>query len=174
MKGKILETRARVHVSIRDGEVEIEGTEEFVTTYRTTLEELLKRLTDTSFAAIVTQPSSVASLNAADSPEGSTPSDDLPEFGEALHLLSPGATGTDKILIASFYASRRSADSTFSTADANKLLVEQGIKLANAAQSMKNNMDQKRVFRAGKNFRLSREGVQRVGSLLGRNPFTGQ
>src|SRR3569833_1465509 len=106
MKGKILETRARVHVSIRDGEVEIEGTEEFVTTYRTTLEELLKRLTDTSFAAIVTQPSSVASLNAADSPEGSTPSDDLPEFGEALHLLSPGATGTDKILIASFYASR--------------------------------------------------------------------
>ena len=75
-------------------------------------------------------------------------------------------TGTDQILVAGHYAAMNNAQQTFVTAEANKLLVEQSIKLANPSQSLKNNLNSKKVFKVGSRFKLSRDGIDRVNELL--------
>jgi hypothetical protein len=158
-------TDVRLRISLSTGEFEIEGPEAFITQYDPVVQEILKRLTgSTAF-----EPPPVVN------PETSTPtgtttegaSGTLPEFGEALHRLPKGTTGTDQILVAGYYASHHNSERTFATADASKLLIGQGIKLANPSQSLKNNMERKQVFKTGRKFKLSREGLEHVGQLLG-------
>lgn len=164
-------TDARLRISLSTGEIEIEGPEAFIAQYDSVVQEILRRLADSTqsdfeIRSVAGQASSAPAANATVS-TASGVEDRLPEFGEALHRLPKTTTGTDQILVAGYYASRHSMDRTFPTADASRLLVEQGIKLPNPSQSLKNNMDGKRVFKTGKNYKLSREGLERVGQLLG-------
>ncbi len=89
------------------------------------------------------------------------------EFGEAIHSLPKGSSGTDQILVAGYYAAAGSADGTFATSEANSLLVEQGIKLSNPSQSLKNGLAAKRVFKVGKRFKLSKTGEDSIRSFIG-------
>lgn len=69
-------------------------------------------------------------------------------------------------MLAGLYAQRQSADGTFTTGNANTLLVEQGVKLSNASQAMKGNADAKRAFRVAKrNWKVSKAGEEHLGSL---------
>jgi hypothetical protein len=77
-------------------------------------------------------------------------------------------TNSAQILVAGQYAAMAHGDQTFPTAEASRLLVEQGIKLTNPAQSMTNNLKAKRVFKQGKGYKISREGTERINQLLGR------
>jgi hypothetical protein len=159
---------ARVRVSLSTGELEIEGPETFIAQYDSHVQEILKRLADPTAITFEPSPNDQAGTSAATS--AATPSDlsnGFPEFGEMVHRLPKGTTGTDQILVAGYYVSRRRADRTFPTAEASRLLIEQGIKLPNASQSVKNNIVAKRVFKTGKVFKLSRDGLERVGQLLG-------
>ena len=160
---------ARVRISVSTGEFEVEGTEAFVAQYDSLIQDILKRLADS--AVTVPVPRAEPELVGAVSPVAVVPTpqvaDMLPEFGEAMHRLPKGTSGTDYMLVAGYYASRRTSDRTFATADASKLLVEQGIKLANPSQSLKTAMDAKKVFKTGKSYKLSREGNDRVTQLLG-------
>jgi hypothetical protein len=162
---------ARLRVSLSTGEVEIEGTEAFVAQYDAAIQEILQRLAEAPVAIPAARSDSAQTGEAVASPAVPAQSTDaapaLPEFGEALHRLPKGTSGTDQILIAGYYAASRNADRTFATGDASKLLIEQGIKLPNPSQSLKNNMDAKKVFKTGKHFKLSREGNDRVSYLLG-------
>lgn len=157
---------ARLRISISTGEIEIEGSQDFVNQYDVLVRSILTSLAEAP--AMPPRPVSQAvetSRNAATTPDESNQA--IPEFGEAMHRLPKGTSGTDAILVAGYYAARRTADKVFATADANKLLIEQGVKLSNASQSLKSNMEAKRVFKVGSNFRLSREGLERVAQLLG-------
>jgi len=159
---------ARLRISLAAGELELAGSAEFFAQYDEVVREVLARLTDPArltVAGPAVGQAAAQHLNGHPADGGIAAA--LPEFGGALHRLSNNASGTDQILVAGYYASRRRPDRTFGTSDANTLLVEQGIKLANPSQSLKNAMDSKRVFKAGKNFKLSRDGIQRVGQLLG-------
>ena len=53
------------------------------------------------------------------------------EFGEVLHSLPNGVSGADQMLVAASHAQAASGDNTFSTNEANSLLLEQGVKLSN-------------------------------------------
>jgi hypothetical protein len=72
--------------------------------------------------------------------------------------LAKNASQSDKILLAGSFAAQGTGDKTFSTSEASALLVEQGIKLSNPSQSLKNNLAAKRVFKQGNRFRVSKIG----------------
>ena len=74
-------------------------------------------------------------------------------------------SGTDQILLAGHYAAKVSSDGTFSTNDAHKLLIEQGVKLSNASQSMKNNLTAKRAFKVGGRFKIAKTGIDYLHAL---------
>jgi hypothetical protein len=89
------------------------------------------------------------------------------EFGEVLHSLPNSATGPDRMLLAGSYAQLASADNTFSTGEANQLLLGQGVKLSNPSQALKNAIAAKRVFKVGKRYRVSKSGEEHLKSLTG-------
>jgi hypothetical protein len=89
------------------------------------------------------------------------------EFGEVLHALPNKASGPDQMLVAGWYAQDGSTDNTFSTGEANQLLLGQSVKIANPSQSLKNAIAAKRVFKVGSRYRVSKIGEQHLHSLIG-------
>jgi hypothetical protein len=159
----VLAEDARLRISLSTGEIEIAGPPDFVAKYDSEFRSVLDKLGH----GVVHAPP-VPNVGAALTTPAQTASDGLAgmAFGEIIHALPRGASGTDQILVAGYFSARGSADKTFSTGDANKLLVEQGIKLSNASQAMKNNLQQKRVFKVGNRFRLSKPGEDYVATLV--------
>lgn len=151
--------KARIRVSLATGELEIEGTESFVSQYAESIEAVLERLRTDGL-----QTQMPASSNTATAPAMPAQSAADEPFGEVLHGLSSKA-GTDQILLAGFYVSKNTSDGTFSTQDANKLLVEHGVKLSNASQSLKNNVTAKRAFKVGSRYKVSKTGQDYLKSL---------
>lgn len=154
---------ASVRISLSAGELEIRGSEDFVAKYDGVVDELLDKLRDvpvTSVATNVTAPNGSSGGGG-----GATNGGELPPFGEMLHRLPSDATGTDRILLAGLYAQRDSADSTFATAEANKMLIEQGIKLSNPTQSLNNAQSAKRVFKVGKRWKVAKPGEDHLKSM---------
>jgi len=148
-----------IRVSINLGELEIEGTQEYVETFRVVVDALIDRL---GAGANTRNTGSSLQVKSGSAIEHDT------EFPEALLSLPSSVTGGDQLLVASWFVQRSSSDNTYSTAEANKLLVDQGVKLANASQSNTNALKAKRVFKVGKRFRLSSKGDDYVRALLGR------
>jgi hypothetical protein len=157
-------TMGKIRVSLANGEIEVEGPDQFVSKYEDDIRELLDRLKEQPVPA-----------KAASAGNGQTMATRSPgviggasEFGEVLHALPKGATGSDQILVAGYFAARGNTEQTFSTNEANRLLVEQGIKLSNPSQSLRNNLSVKRVFKVGSRYRVSNIGEQHVLSLVGQ------
>jgi hypothetical protein len=145
----------RIRVCLSSGEFEVEGDEQFIDRYKATVGVMLEHLASGN-ARGPKQPELNSSERDSQSPES---------FGQILHRLPKSATGTDQVLLAGQYAQTSSADNTFATAEANRLLVEQGIKLANPSQSLKNNLTAKRVFKVGKRYRVAKDGEEHLASL---------
>lgn len=161
-------TDASVRISLTMGEIEITGTEEFVAKYDDYLSQLLERLKDVPVEKIVGKWAKNGADSGGDGGGGREDGDDdgdLPEFGELLAQLPKGASGTDQILLAGFYAERQGSEGTFATVDASKLLVGQGIKLSNPTQSLNNNQSAKRVFKVGKKWKIGKPGLEHLKSL---------
>jgi SMC interacting uncharacterized protein involved in chromosome segregation len=148
----------RIRVSITEGELEIQGSQEYVETFRQAVDTLIDKL-----GTSATTRNSGFSLKVQ---SGGIIEQDT-EFPEALLGLPSSVSGGDQLLVASWFVQQSSTDNTFSTVEANKLLVDQGIKLANASQSNANAVKAKRVFKVGKRFRLSSKGDEYVRTLLG-------
>ena len=76
------------------------------------------------------------------------------------------------MLAAGFYVQANSTDDAFATADANRRLTEQGIKLGNPSQCVKQSLLAKRVFLVSKGrYRVSQPGRAHLRQLLGRGDF---
>jgi len=160
-EGKNMTGVGRVRVSLVAGELEVEGDEEFVAKYDGDLKDMLRRLKEQAV------PRPTGGATAAGSSHRTDGAGNAKEFGEAIHSLPKGSSGTDQILVAGYYAAAGSADGTFATSEANSLLVEQGIKLSNPSQSLKNGLAAKRVFKVGKRFKLSKTGEDSIRSNIG-------
>lgn len=153
-----------LRINLAAGEFELSGSPDFISQYDAVTRELLDRLTKTPVAPSAP---AAAPAGAAASPAPVATADDVGAFGEVLHSLSSSATATDQILVAGWYIARSTSDGTFSTAEANKLLLEQGIKVANPSQSLKNCVGAKRAFKMGNRFKVSKTGETHIGSLRG-------
>ncbi|MGH6919854.1 MAG: hypothetical protein ACREJ0_19375, partial [Geminicoccaceae bacterium] len=102
----------------------------------------------------------------AQPPQAATLSIDATSLGELLHRLPRSATDVDRMLLAGHIAQSRSSDNAFSTGEANALLTEQGVKIGNPSQSVKQNVIARRVFRHQRRYRVSQIGLDHLAQLL--------
>jgi hypothetical protein len=151
--------RARLRVNLAQSEFEVEGSEAFVRTYAERFDALLDRLGHA-------RPAEPA---AAVAPAPCAPAVPVEPktLGELLHHLPRSATDVDRMLLAGHFAQSRFADASFSTGEANTLLTEQGVKIGNPSQSVKQNLVAKRVFRHQRRYRVSQIGIDYLVQLLG-------
>ena len=149
--------RARLRVNLAQSEFEVEGSEAFVRTYAERFDALLDRLGDRR------QPDDASTASA---PPPAPALADTASLGELLHRLPRAATDVDRMLLAGHVAQSRSADNAFSTGEANALLTEQGVKIGNPSQSVKQNVVAKRVFRHQRRYRVSQIGLDHLAHLL--------
>jgi hypothetical protein len=151
-----LSERARIRINLAQRELEVEGSEGFVRGYGARLEVLLDRLTSgTALAAPVAMPRD-------EPPAGPL---DFPEF---LLRLPGSATEVDTMLAAGYWVQQRSADDAFTTAEANRRLLEHGVKLGNPSQCVKQSLLAKRLFQVQKGrYRISQQGRTHLRQLLG-------
>ena len=77
------------------------------------------------------------------------------------------ATDVDRILVAGFFAQQKGADNGFGTGEANTLLTEQGVKVGNPSQCVKQNLLAKRVFKHQGRYRVSQIGLDYLRQLIG-------
>lgn len=151
-----------IRICLSTGELEVAGDDEFIARFGDDVAAMLTRLR--SQAVAPGQPGGDGGGEQS-APDGQSGSAKQPEFGEVLHGLPNGATGTDQILLAGYFAQHNSKENSFATGEANALLVEQGVKLSNPSQSLKHSLTAKRVFKVGSRYRISRTGEQHLQSL---------
>ena len=152
------EQRAKLRINLAQREFEVEGSESFVRAYAERLDQLLARLTEQPAAA----PKAPGSIR----PDG----DALPDagtFGELLQRLPRTATDVDRMLVAGYFAQQQGADNGFATGEANTLLTEQGVKVGNPSQCVKQNLLAKRVFKHQGRYRVSQIGLDHLRQLVG-------
>ncbi len=162
-------TNAKIRINLVTREIEIEGSEEFLQTYDEKLSQLLDRITNSPVIPVPAASEVPAEPQPTANPT-ETKSDVPKTFGELLHQVPKTATDADEVLIAAWYSQKNSADNTFKTGDANRLLTDQGVSLSNASQAVKSNVGQKRVFVVDKKkgkYRVSKAGEEHVAKLLG-------
>ena len=155
-----MDQRGRLRINLSQREFEVEGSEEFVRSFADRIGELLDLFDVESVTATVMEPESPPIATA--SPEA------LGTFGEFLLRLPASATDVDKMLAAGYYVQLGSADDAFTTAEANRRLTEQGIKLGNPSQCVRQSLTARRVFAVQRGrFRVSQQGRGHLRQLLG-------
>ena len=147
--------RARLRINLSQREFEVEGSEAFVTAYVERFDGWLARLDHAG------GPPAAARPEATPRPVGAR------TFGELLHQLPRAASDVDRMLVAGYFGHLRSADKSFSTGEANALLTEQGIKVGNPSQCVRQNLAAKRVFKHQGRYRVSQTGLDHLRQLLG-------
>ena len=149
-------SRAKLRVNLAQREFEVEGTETFVRDWAGRIEALLGRLDQVPANPV---PSAAPDAE-ADPPAPET-------FGELLHHLPRTATDVDRILAAGHFAQKRSPERSFATGEASHLLTEQGVKVGNPSQCVKQNLVAKRVFKLQGRYRVSQQGIDHLRHLFG-------
>lgn len=151
------DAHAKLRVNLAQREFEVEGSETFVRDWAGRIEALLGRLDHT--------PSQPEPDPAGAREEPAPPAPET--FGELLHHLPRTATDVDRILAAGHFAQKRHADRSFATGEASHLLTEQGIKVGNPSQCVKQNLVARRVFKLQGRYRVSQQGVDHLRQLFG-------
>lgn len=150
----LVSSRARIRLDLGQRAFEIEGDETFV-------REMLDRLEgalDLAGEPVGEQPAQTMR------PDGSG----LGSFGEFIQKLPASATEVDRMLAAGFWVQRQSPDDAFATSDASRRLTEQGVKLGNPSQCVRQSLTARRVFAVQRGrFRVSQIGRQHLRQLVG-------
>jgi hypothetical protein len=146
--------RAKLRINLAQREFEVEGSEEFVRAYAERIDGWLGQLDVTANPAVATASTPPAP------PVART-------FGELHQHLPRAATDVDRILLAGHFVQGRNADRSFATGEANALLTEQGVKVGNPSQCVKQNLVAKRVFKHQGRYRVSQTGVDHLRQLVG-------
>ena len=155
------EQRARLRINLSQREFEVEGSEGFVSAYAERFDAWLDRLSEPLEDAAAPPPAPrPPALSQRATPAAQS-------FGELLHQLPRAASDVDRILTAGYFAYLRSADKSFSTGEANALLTEQGIKVGNPSQCVRQNLVAKRVFKHLGRYRVSQSGLDHLRQMLG-------
>jgi hypothetical protein len=150
--------RAKLRINLAQREFEVEGSESFVRAYAERLDQLLEWLTQQTATAAISPP---PIRTDGDGVEVAA------TFGELLQLLPRSATDVDRMLIAGYFAQQSGADNGFATGEANHLLTEQGVKVGNPSQCVKQNLLAKRVFKHQGRYRVSQIGLDYLRQLVG-------
>jgi len=154
---------AKVHISYGTRAIELEGSETFVREQLDNLDSLLEVFAPSTGADDEGQEMPDQDTN----PSTSESKSEMPEtFGEYLNQFKKGLSQEEQMLIAGYFAQRKSTENSYTTKEANDLLKEQSIKVGNAAQAVAAGKNAKRLFalQRGK-FRVSQAGVDHINTL---------
>ena len=156
-----MEERARIRINLAQGELEVEGSEDFVGQWSEPLRTLLERL-------LASRPATAAGLGSGGQLASATEAESLGSFGEFIHHLPASATEVDRMLAAGFWVQIHSPDQAFSTADASRRLAEHGFRIGNPSQCVRQSLMAKRVFMVQRGrYRVSQHGRQYLRQLMG-------
>ena len=164
------DSRTRLRINLSQGEFEVEGSEDFVERYAERIDALFAGLAGTrsSEPTLAALPAATTAPRAAIAGPSNGAATAAPEhLGEWLEHMPRSATDVDRMLLAGYYAQVRSADQCFGTGEANALLTDQGIKVGNPSQCVKQNLVAKRVFKHHRRYRVSQTGLDQLRQLLG-------
>ncbi len=152
--------RAKLRINLSQREFEVEGSEAFVNAYVDRFDAWLARF-DAAPADPAPAPPPIARTERAPRPLRAQ------TFGELLQQLPRAASDVDRVLVAGYFGHLRGADKSFSTGEANALLTEQGFKVGNPSQCVRQNLLAKRVFKHQGRYRMSQTGLDYLSQLLG-------
>ncbi|MDA3876870.1 MAG: hypothetical protein PF483_07255 [Halothiobacillus sp.] len=165
---------SRLKINIHSGDVEFEGSENFVNEQIHNLHETIKFIRQsaakTSPASIPPPKANPAEENQADQHHAGEP-DDIPEsFGEWMHAFTASISEQDKALVAGMFVQKSSEKNDFKTSEINGVLKDHGFKLSNPSKSLNDLVLKKLVFQTRKEgklkfLRVSKPGEARIAEL---------
>lgn len=177
-----MEGQTKLYINIKTGEVSIEGSEDFVSLQMENLEDIVSLIQTEPTTSLSPAQNEVSIIDSEDSeddaledafiaekPAGTLVVPDV--FGEWLHMFKDDINGQDKALITAYYVQQDSEGNDFKTSQVNKSLKDHGVKLANAATTLKQIEKKKLIFQTRKVGRLSfkrvsQDGIKHLKSLL--------
>jgi hypothetical protein len=154
----VVEGRARLRINLAARELEVEGSEAFVRSYAERFERLIEQLTAGRLDPPARPPATA---------NGSTDEAEPQSFGELMHQMPRTASDVDRMLLAGLYAQGRNREQAFTTGEASGLLADQGIKIGNPSQSLRQNLNAKRVFKHQGRYRVSQIGLEHLKKIMG-------
>lgn len=158
-----------VRINLKSGEIEIQGTEEFVERQLANLDSLLVTISSSGNTTPFSPPQERRKRGEEQITDEAS---ELPgTFGEWLNRFPRDLTDQDMALVAGRYVQNDSDSSEFKTSQVTSMLKGQGIKLANTSHSIKRLITKKLAFVTRKEgrisyYRLSKDGEERVMLLL--------
>lgn len=166
------DTEARIRIDFSKGELELEGTEEFVERHLELVEELESPSeTEKNSPHMTSADGENEGLSSQDHVSSGLPK--VPEhFGEWFHLFTHNDLArVDEALIAGYYIQCRVEEEDFSTNDVTDTLDEVDINQSNTSQSIKNLLKSNRAYKTRKDggkqyYKVSREGRKYLQDLL--------
>lgn len=158
----------RIKININTGEIEFEGSEEFVISQLSSLPTTLNMICDLipkKQESLRKREKEIETGKDAEVSDITSGELIIPDnFGEWLNKFPPKMQQTEQMLIAGyFHQNKLSPDNMFKTIQANKLLIEQGVKVSNPADCMLRLKELKRVFVAKKDGKLNLFRVSKPG-----------
>lgn len=168
-----MENKAKIRINLTLREFEIEGTEEFINSHSAKIESFLEILKFTPPPAEPTKHLQKNDVSDASKnlPEPKKPNEALPDsFGEYYQLLPSNVKDADKILLAGHFAQLTNSENNFSTGDAAKLLLDQGVKLSNPAVCISVNLKAKKIIKLSKGkYKISKDGNDYIKQITSGN-----
>lgn len=154
------EKKARIRINFSAHEIELEGSETFISEYLDKFEDVIESFKGKPIKKTKKED---------ETPLGKVKQviKDVPkEFGEYLQRF-PKVSKEKRMLIAAYFDQKHSDDNTFETAKASSLLEEQGIKVTNPAQAISRHKGKKRLYVVlGSKFRVSEDGEEFIQKLM--------
>jgi hypothetical protein len=157
VENALSEQRARLRINLTEGEFEVEGSEAFVSSYVPRFERWLSQLDEAA-------PAGGPRVKPSSKPR---PGPVAESFGELLQHLPRSASDVDRMLLAGYFVHLRSADRSFATGEASALLTEQGVKVGNPSQCVRQSLAAKKVFKHQGRYRISQTGTDFLRQLVG-------
>ena len=171
----------RIKINIKTGEIEFEGSEDFVQKQMDNLGAVINLLSlkNTLIPTENVNHLKPSTQEAPDTPETHEATNmvsgelDVPEsFGEWMHKFKDTLTELEKALITAYFVQSQSSSNEFKTLEVNKSLKDHGIKLSNPSRILKNLETKKYLFQTRKEgpkirfMRVSQDGLINLKSLL--------
>lgn len=173
----------KVKINLKTGEIEFEGSEEFVQNQMDSLDSIIDLLSSSvvpnTFSENIQSSTSdevedfSENENTAESSNNNGDSLAVPEsFGEWMHKFKDSINDIEKALVTAYYVQNQSDKKDFKTLEVNKSLRDHGIKLSNPSRSLKLLEEKKYLFQTRKEgqkvrfMRVSQDGISHLKSLL--------